>query len=405
MEAQTDMELLKEFAQRNSDAAFAALVSRHLNLVYSAALRKTGNPHAAEEITQTVFIILAQKAGRISEKTILEGWLYQTARLGAASLLRRESRRARREQEAYMRTELASTPPDETWEQLAPLLDDAMGRLGEKDRSAVVLRFFRGKSFAEVGTASGISENAAKKRVGHALEKLHRYFFKRGVSSTTAIIAAAISAHSVQAAPLALAESVTSVAFAKGVVASGSTLTLIKGVLRLMAWTKAKTAIIVGTIMLLTLGTTIVTVKTRSPSLPPLPPVPQLRNGPGDAFALGFLGHTNDAAGNEFVAFFFANPKDYIINLTPLTIERFNTASGQWKSFPYGPGKGIKVAPGKTQAFYVPRPEGDSPWRLVFSYMPHEQFKMKTQVLIGANLAPDQSPEAAAPAPGVPNAP
>ncbi|MBZ5502762.1 MAG: sigma-70 family RNA polymerase sigma factor, partial [Acidobacteriia bacterium] len=103
-------------------------------------------------------------------------------------------------------TEPYTVAPEETWEQLAPLLEDAMGQLGDKDRAAVVLRFFGGKSFAEVATAAGVSENAAKKRVGHALEKLHRYFSRRGVSSTTAIIAGAISTNSVQAAPAVLAK-------------------------------------------------------------------------------------------------------------------------------------------------------------------------------------------------------
>jgi RNA polymerase sigma factor (sigma-70 family) len=242
----TDMDLLRQYADGNSDAAFAALVSRHVDLVYSAALRKTGNLHAAEEITQAVFIILAQKAGRILDKTILPGWLYQTARLTASSFLRRETRRVRREQEAFMQTEPYTVAPDETWEQLAPLLEDAMGQLGDKDRAAVVLRFFGGKSFAEVATAAGVSENAAKKRVGHALEKLHRYFSRRGVSSTAAIIAGAISTHSVQVAPVALAKAVTAVAVAKGATASSSTLTLIKGALKIMAWTKAKTTIVIG---------------------------------------------------------------------------------------------------------------------------------------------------------------
>jgi uncharacterized protein (TIGR03435 family) len=263
----TDMDLLRQYAVGNSDAAFAALVSRHVDLVYSAALRKTGNPHAAEEITQAVFIILAQKAGRILDKTILPGWLYQTARLTASSFLRRETRRVRREQEAYMQSQFddlsrrSETKADETWEQLAPLLEDAMGQLGDKDRAAVVLRFFGGKSFAEVGTAAGVSENAAKKRVIHALEKLHRYFAKRGVSSTTAIIAGAISANSVQAAPVALAKTVSAVAIAKGAAASGSTLTLIKGALKIMAWTKMKTAAVVGIAALLAAGTTTITVK------------------------------------------------------------------------------------------------------------------------------------------------
>ena len=250
----TDMDLLRQYAGGNSDAAFAALVSRHVDLVYSAALRKTGNPHAAEEITQAVFIILAQKAGRIVDKTILPGWLYQTARLTASSFLRRETRRIRREQEAFMQTASQTAVPNETWEQLAPLLDDAMGQLGDQDRAAVVLRFFGGKSFAEVATAAGVSENAAKKRVIHALEKLRRYFARRGVSSTTAIIAGAISANSVQAAPVALAKAVTAIAVTQGVAAGGSTLALVKGTMKMMTWMKMKLALGLGAAALL-LGT------------------------------------------------------------------------------------------------------------------------------------------------------
>jgi RNA polymerase sigma factor (sigma-70 family) len=260
MQEVADMELLRQYADRNSDEAFAALVTRHVNMVYSAALRKTGSPNAAEEITQAVFIILAKKAGGLRKKTILSGWLYQTARLTTASFLRTEIRRARREQEAYMQS-LANETEPELWPQMAPLLEDAMGRLGEKDRNAIALRFFEGKSFKEIGTAFGASENAAKKRVNYALEKLRRYFSKRGIASTTAIIAGAISTNSVQAAPTVLAKSVTAVAIAKGAAASISTLTLIKGALKLMAWAKAKTAIVSGVVVLLAAGTTTVAVK------------------------------------------------------------------------------------------------------------------------------------------------
>jgi RNA polymerase sigma factor (sigma-70 family) len=260
MDDATDMDLLRQYVGRNSDTAFAALVSRHVNLVYSAALRKTGNPDAAEEITQAVFVILAQKAGRIPGKTVLPGWLYQTARLTAAGFLKSDARRARREQEAYMQTELRTTALDETWKELAPLLEDAMGQLGETERAAVVLRFFGDKSFAEMAAAFGVSENAAKKRVSHALEKLHRYFFKHGVSSTTAILAGAISANSIHAAPAALAKSVTAAAVAKGAAAGGSTLTLIKGALKIMALTKAKTAIVVGVAAILAVGTSTVVI-------------------------------------------------------------------------------------------------------------------------------------------------
>lgn len=248
----SDIELLREYVRQNSDEAFAALVDRHIKLVYSAALRKTGNPHAAEEITQAVFIILANKAGRLGEKTVLPGWLYQAARLTASTYLRTEIRRTRREHEAFMQSS-ADEPGPQLWPQIGPLLEDAMGRLSEKDRNALALRFFEERSFPEIATALGATENAAQKRVKYALEKLRLYFSKRGVHSTADGIAGAISAHSLQAAPAGLAKAVAAAAVVRGA-AGGSSLTLIKGALKLMAWTKAKTAALAGTALFLAAG-------------------------------------------------------------------------------------------------------------------------------------------------------
>jgi uncharacterized protein (TIGR03435 family) len=256
-----DMELVRQYAARQSESAFATLVSRHASLVYSAALRQARDPQLAEEITQAVFIILARKAGSLNEKTILSGWLYRTACYAASSTRKQEYRRQQREQEAYMQSTLQETQTDAAWKQMSPLLEEAMLRLGQTDRDALVLRFFEGRSLNEVGAALGASDDAAKKRVNRALEKLRKFFTKRGVSSTTAIIAGVISANSVQAAPVALAKSVTVVAIAKGAAASTSTLTLIKGALKIMAWTNAKTAIVVGAGILFAAGTTTVTVK------------------------------------------------------------------------------------------------------------------------------------------------
>jgi len=254
------MELLRQYVLQNSEDAFAALVARHVNLVFSAALRKTGSTAAAEEITQAVFIILARKAGRLGAGTVLSGWLYHTARLTTASYLRTQIRRAHREQEAYMQS-LTDEPVTKAWQEIEPLLEDGMGRLGEKDRNAIVLRFFDGKSFQEIGAAVGSSENAAKKRVAHALEKLRKFFTKRGVHSTSAIIAGAISANSVKAAPVGLAKTISVVAMAKGAAASASTLTLIKGALKIMAWTKIKMVAVVGVCVLLVAGTAEVIVR------------------------------------------------------------------------------------------------------------------------------------------------
>jgi RNA polymerase sigma factor (sigma-70 family) len=255
-----DLTLLQEYAARNSEAAFAALVSRHVNLVYSVACRQVGDPLLAEEITQAVFILLARKAGVLGDQVILPGWLCRTARYVGSEALRNQRRRQRREQEAHMQS-LLNEPESEAWPHIAPLLDGAMETLDRKDHDALVLRFFEGKNFQEVGAALGANEDTARMRVNRALEKLRKFFTKRGVNSTTEILAGAISAHSVQAAPVALAKSATAVALAKGSAASGSTLTLIKGALKIMAWTKAKTAVIAGAAAILTTGTSIVVVK------------------------------------------------------------------------------------------------------------------------------------------------
>jgi RNA polymerase sigma factor (sigma-70 family) len=274
MQEVADMELLRQYADRNSDEAFAALVARHVNLVYAAALRKTGNADAAGEITQAVFIILAQKAGRLSQRTILSGWLYQTTRLTAANFLRTEIRRVRREQEAYMQS-LANETEPELWPQMAPLLEDAMGQLGEKDRNAIALRFFEGKSFQEIGAAFGASENAAKKRVAHALEKLHRYFSKHGVSSTTAVIAGAISANSAHAAPVGLAAAITATVV-KGPAVAASTLALVKGTIKVMTWMKLKIALGFTAALLLAGGAMTVALSSDT-SADPAPSVFQFR--------------------------------------------------------------------------------------------------------------------------------
>jgi RNA polymerase sigma factor (sigma-70 family) len=241
MQEAADRDLLRQYVDRDSDEAFAALLARHVNMVYSVALRKTGNPQAAEEITQAVFIILAKKARGLSRKIILSGWLYHTVRLTAVNFLRAEVRRVRREQEAYVQSLGNETEP-EVWPQIAPLLEDGMARLGEKERDALVLRFFEGRSFQEIASAAGASENAAKKRVHYALEKLRRYFAKRGVVSSASALAGAMATCSVQAAPIALAQSIKAAAIGKGAAISGSTLALVKATLKTLLWAKLKSA-------------------------------------------------------------------------------------------------------------------------------------------------------------------
>ena len=251
-----DMTLVREFATNQSEPAFAALVERHIALIHSAALRQVGDAHLAEEITQAVFIILARKAASLGAKTVLSAWLYRTTRYAAADALRARRRRQAREQEAHMQS-ILNEPQEDAWAQLAPLLDDALAELGETDCTALVLRFFEDKTAREIAGALRMEEASAQKRVARALEKLRAIFMKRGVTLTATVIAGAVAANSVQAAPVGLAVTVTAAAV-KGAVVGGSTLALVKGALNLMTWGKVKMAAIIATAVMLTASTTIV---------------------------------------------------------------------------------------------------------------------------------------------------
>ena len=252
-----DMALLKEYARSCSDEAFEVLVSRHINMVYSVALRRVGDASLAEEITQVVFVILAQKAGSLGSNTILSGWLCRTARFASANALTIQRRRQHREQEAYMQSCQSET---EAWRHIAPLLDEAMAKLGHKDHDAIVLRFFEDKTMRDVGVGLGINETAARKRVNRAVEKLRDLLTQRGTTLSVPVIVAAISAHSVQAAPASLVATITA-ASAKGAAATISSLTLLKGTLKLMAWTELKTAAAVAAIAVVAVSTTLMVLQ------------------------------------------------------------------------------------------------------------------------------------------------
>jgi RNA polymerase sigma factor (sigma-70 family) len=202
-----DDELLQEYAQNHSEAAFAQVVEQHIDLVYSTALRLVGEPHLAEDVAQMVFIALARSPRAVRNPAVLAGWLYRTARFTAGSMLRTEKRRRGWERTA-MELNTLESDTRAVWEHLAPHLEAAMATLAHEDQDAVALRFFKGKSLREVGLALGASDDAAQKRITRALEKLRAYFVRRGITVSAGVIAAGLTAHAVQAAPAGLAASI-----------------------------------------------------------------------------------------------------------------------------------------------------------------------------------------------------
>jgi RNA polymerase sigma factor (sigma-70 family) len=244
-----DMTLVQEYAQSNSEQAFALLVTHHINLVYSVALRQVHDPHLAEEITQAVFIVLARKARSLSPKTILSGWLCRTARNVSANTLKIQRRRQFREREAQMQSTL-NEPDSDAWSRIAPLLDEALHCLGQKEHDAVVLRFFDGKELKQVGAAMGTTEDGARMRVNRGLEKLREFFTKKGVTLSATAIAGAVAANSVQAAPVQLAVVITAAALSGTAVTTTAVIAATKAI----AMTTLQKTLILSTAAVLTSG-------------------------------------------------------------------------------------------------------------------------------------------------------
>ncbi|MGB0581485.1 MAG: RNA polymerase sigma factor [Limisphaerales bacterium] len=223
----TDAELLRRYAEDGSESAFAELVKRHVDLVYGAAIRQAwGDVTLAEDLTQAVFTAMACQAGTLTQHPVLSGWLYNYVRHLAANQHRADQRRQRREQASIkMNTPNDEAEADALWEDVKPVLDDAMEGLEDKDRNAVVLRFYQERSLREVGTALGLSENAARMRVARALTKLRDLLTQRGVSSSTAGLATALVVGATLSAPSGMAATVATNALAATACAATSTTT------------------------------------------------------------------------------------------------------------------------------------------------------------------------------------
>lgn len=216
----SDSELLERYARHKSETAFAELVERHIDLVYGTASRVTGGDRPlSQEVVQDVFTDLARKASSLARYETLAGWLHTSTRFAAAKAVRSRQRRQLREQQAAPMPDLnPAIEPD--WSRIQPLLDEAIGTLNEKDRTAILLRFLERRSFAEVGRALGLSDNAARMRIERTLEKLRLALNRQGLTTTTVGLAAVLSGPAILTAPAGLAAAATGAAVAAGAPAS-----------------------------------------------------------------------------------------------------------------------------------------------------------------------------------------
>ena len=226
MQEQSDAQLLRAYAERGCEPAFREIVTRHTDLVYSAALRCVNSSDLACDIAQSVFTDLSRKArplaDKLAENASLVGWLYRGTRFAALNQLREDHRRLAHERQA-MEQLLSNSETAPDWDRIRPVLDEAMDNLSDEDRDALLLRYFKNHDFRNVGRALGVSDDAAQKRVSRAIERLREFFTKRGVTVGASGLVIVISANAVQAAPVGLAVTISSAVVLAGTAVQTST--------------------------------------------------------------------------------------------------------------------------------------------------------------------------------------
>ncbi len=311
-----DKSLLEEFVAHRSETAFRTLTDQYLNLVYSTALRETNDPQMAQDVTQAVFILLARKAERLPKNVLLAGWLYRTTHFVASRAKRSELRRQRREQEAFQMQQNQSA--DDTWKNVAPMLDEALTKLRETDRNAIILRFFQNQPLGKIGQTLGVSEEAAGKRVARALDTLRGFFDRRGFSVTSGVLAVSLAKHSAHAAPALLGQSVVTNVFLHAPSAATAHYALVQETLNAWQWAKAK--------WLLGLGSAAaVAVLLIAPSLPAARNSRQSPAPPARIQLAAAASAKSDLAGNDPAA---ASPTSTTAAAPTVPVFKFQAVDG-----------------------------------------------------------------------------
>jgi RNA polymerase sigma factor (sigma-70 family) len=271
-----DSSLLKAYVAGDG-SAFVEIVRRHGGLVYSAALRQTRDVHLAQDVTQAVFMLLSKKARGLGAFVILSAWLYRAACYAARDVMKKERRRRLHEKRASVsETSWTASGTDEVWVEMGPLLDDAMRVLREKDRTAVLLRFFEGRSLREVGAATGTSEAAAGQRVSRAIERLRRFFIARGITASVAAIELSIARYAISPMPANLDLAVTTQAAG----ANALITSIAKGASHMIFWSKIKLPAVVTAIIILAIAAPMIVLQARGQSPPAQAATPGSSNQP-----------------------------------------------------------------------------------------------------------------------------
>ena len=207
--SQTDQQLLHEYLESGSEAAFSEFVRRHVDFVYSVALRLVRDAHLAGDVSQGVFLAVARNASELSTRTVLAGWLHRTTQNLSANAIRSDVRRRTREQQAAAMNDLLAGEPDALWESIAPHLDAALSELNDSDREAVLQRYFQRKSSREMSLSLGVSTEAAQKRVNRAVDRLRELFARRGIAIGANGLILLVTANAMQAAPSGLVATIS----------------------------------------------------------------------------------------------------------------------------------------------------------------------------------------------------